>query len=61
MRFSIRCVMCNNRLWEDQAHCPWPIHEEGKCCFDCNKQVILARAKLMVEYYENERAGEEEA
>ena len=59
-RETLSCVLCRKLVREDQAHNPHPLAEEGRCCGECNKHVVMARAQLMVEYYQREEAREAE-
>jgi hypothetical protein len=37
-----KCVLCD-KFFDEWGNNPWPLAEEGRCCDDCNLNVIAAR------------------
>lgn len=42
------CVICHDE-WSGFGNNPWPLADEGRCCDDCNVEVIVARLRNMRE------------
>ena len=34
------CCICG-KVFEGYGNDPWPVQEEGKCCDDCNMEVVV--------------------
>lgn len=43
----MKCCICGKEIPKDQGNDPWPVKDEGECCFECNlKHVIPARIEM---------------
>jgi hypothetical protein len=43
------CVLCKNHIEGQFGNRPYPLSETGKCCDNCNSDVIRARFSMLGE------------
>lgn len=53
MRRIFTCAICGRRSW-DWPRNPWPVKDEGRCCEECDRYIVLP-ARIALAYLSEQK------